>query len=117
MDFFAEESLIWVPGKLIRELGLFLIPASRSWDRMLSFGSELFKRVIRSASGLPAETILAERDRLRKGRTKADKAGGGAKPQARNKRKDVTTPPVEGENGKRRKATKQQICSRFGMAP
>ena len=46
----------------------------------------------------------------RKGRTKADKAGGGAKPQARNKRKDVTTPPVEGENGKRRKATKQQIC-------
>lgn len=65
VDAFAEESLIWVPGKLIRELGLFLIPANRSWDRMLSFGSELFRRVIRSASGLPAETILAERDRLR----------------------------------------------------
>ena len=32
---------------------------------MLSFGSELFRRVIRSTSGLPAETILAERDRLR----------------------------------------------------
>ena len=46
----------------------------------------------------------------RKGRTKTDKAGSGAKPQARNKRKDVTTPLVEDENGKRRKATKQQIC-------
>jgi predicted ATP-dependent endonuclease of OLD family len=32
---------------------------------MLSFSSELFRRVIRSASGLPAETILEERDRLR----------------------------------------------------
>jgi putative ATP-dependent endonuclease of the OLD family len=66
LDVFAEESFISVPVKLIREIGLFLIPASRSWDRMLSFGSELFRRVIRSTSGLPAETILAERDRLRK---------------------------------------------------
>ena len=65
MDVFAEESFISVPGKLISELGFFLIPANRSWDRMLSFGSELFRRVIRSASGLPAETILAERERLR----------------------------------------------------
>src|SRR5262249_37351242 len=66
VDIFAEESFISVPARLIRELGFFLIPASRSWDRMLSFGSELFRRVIRSASGLPAETILAELDRLRK---------------------------------------------------
>jgi len=65
IDVFAEDSFLPVPAKLIREIGLFLIPASRSWDRMLSFGSELFRRVIRSASGLPAETILAERDRLR----------------------------------------------------
>ena len=64
-DIFAEDSFISVPAKLIRELGFFLIPASRSWDRMLSFGSELFRRVIRSGGGLPAETILAERDRLR----------------------------------------------------
>jgi putative ATP-dependent endonuclease of OLD family len=64
-DIFAEESFISVPPKLLRELGFFLIPASRSWDRMLSFGSELFRRVIRSGGGLPAETILTERDRLR----------------------------------------------------
>ena len=41
VDVFAEDSFISVPAKLIRELGLFLIPANRSWDRMLSFSSEL----------------------------------------------------------------------------
>ncbi len=65
-----------------------------------------------------AKTITAEPRKIKKsaqratrmGRTKTDNAGSGAKPQARNKRKDVTTPLVEDENGKRRKATKQQIC-------
>ena len=65
IDVFAEENYVPVPTKLIRDVGFFLIPASRSWDRMLSFGSELFRRVIRSAGGLPAETVLEERDRLR----------------------------------------------------
>jgi putative ATP-dependent endonuclease of OLD family len=65
IDVFAEDSHVSVPGKLIRDLGFFLVPASRSWDRMISFGSELFRRVIRSAGGLPAETVLEERDRLR----------------------------------------------------
>ncbi len=65
IDVFAEEGFVTVPPKLIRDVGFFLIPASRSWDRMLSFGSELFRRVIRTAGGLPAETVLAERDRLR----------------------------------------------------
>ena len=66
VDVFAEESYVSVPGKLIRDMGFFLVPANRSWDRMLSFSSELFRRVIRSAGGLPAETILDERDRLRR---------------------------------------------------
>ena len=65
MDVFANEGFVPVPAKLIRDIGFFLIPASRSWDRMLSFGSDLFRRVIRSAGGLPAETVLEERDRLR----------------------------------------------------
>jgi putative ATP-dependent endonuclease of OLD family len=64
-DVFEEENFISVPPKLIREVGFFLIPASRSWDRMLSFSSELFRRVIRTTDGLPAKTVLDERDRLR----------------------------------------------------
>lgn len=66
IDVFVEDSHVSVPGKLIRDIGFFLVPASRSWDRMLSFNSELFRRVIRSAGGLPAETILDERERLRR---------------------------------------------------
>ena len=65
VDVFAQESYVSVPGKLIRDIGFFLVPASRSWDRMLSFSSELFRRVVRSAGGLPAEAILDERNRLR----------------------------------------------------
>lgn len=66
VDVFVEDSHVSVPGKLIRDMGFFLVPASRSWDRMLSFNSELFRRVIRSAGGLPAETIIEERERLRR---------------------------------------------------
>lgn len=65
VDVFAEENYVGVPPKLIRDIGFFLVPANRTWDRMLSFSSELFRRVIRSTDGLPAETILDERDRLR----------------------------------------------------
>ncbi len=38
-DVFAEENYVSVPPKLIRDIGFFLIPANRSWDRMLSFSS------------------------------------------------------------------------------
>jgi putative ATP-dependent endonuclease of the OLD family len=64
-DVFEEDNYIRVPPRLIRDVGFFLVPASRSWDRMLSFSSELFRRVIRTADGLPAKTVVDERDRLR----------------------------------------------------
>lgn len=64
-DVFAEENYVAVPARLIRDIGFFLVPANRSWDKMLSFNSELFRRVIQSTDGLPAEAILSERDRLR----------------------------------------------------
>jgi hypothetical protein len=46
---------------------------------------------------------LAQRA-ARRGRTKAAKAGGGAKPRTRNERKDKPAPGTKG------KATKKQIC-------
>ncbi len=64
-DVFADEAYTSVPGSLIRDIGFFLVPANRTWDKMMSFNSELFRRVISSTNGLPAETILAERDRIR----------------------------------------------------
>nr|WP_256731110.1 AAA family ATPase [Ralstonia pickettii] len=64
-DIFDEDNYHSVPQRLLRELGFFLIPANRTWDRVISFGSELFRRVVSSGDGLPSQAILAERDRLR----------------------------------------------------
>ncbi len=64
-DVFDDEVYSSVPGSLTRDIGFFVVPANRTWDRMISFNSELFRRVIGSTNGLPAETILAERDRIR----------------------------------------------------
>jgi putative ATP-dependent endonuclease of OLD family len=64
-DVFLEEAHVRVPGRLIRDIGFFLVPANRTWDRVVSFGSELFRRVVASGSGQPAESVLGERDRLR----------------------------------------------------
>jgi putative ATP-dependent endonuclease of the OLD family len=64
-DVFDNESATLLPARLVRELGFFFVPASRTWDRTVSFGSELFRRVVSAGDGQPSESVLAERDRLR----------------------------------------------------
>lgn len=64
-DVFDDETATPFPARLIRELGFFFVPAARTWDRTVSFGSELFRRVIAASDGQPSESVLAERDRLR----------------------------------------------------
>jgi putative ATP-dependent endonuclease of OLD family len=64
-DVFVEENAILFPSRLVREMGFFLVPASRTWDRTISFGSELFRRVVAAGDGQPSESVLGERDRLR----------------------------------------------------
>jgi len=64
-DPFVDEAVTAVPNRLIRDIGFFLVPASRTWDRVVSFGSELFRRVVASADGTPSESVLGERNRLR----------------------------------------------------
>lgn len=65
-DPFGDDSLVDpVPADLIRKMGFFLVPASRTWDRTISFGSELFRRVVSYVGGRPAAAVLAERARLR----------------------------------------------------
>jgi putative ATP-dependent endonuclease of the OLD family len=66
IDPFADDAAIEaVPAELIRKIGFFLVPASRTWDRTISFGSELFRRVVSYVGGRPAAAVLAERARLR----------------------------------------------------
>ena len=64
-DVFSEESTTGFPTRLIRDIGFFLVPAARTWDRTVSFGSELFRRVVAAGDGQPSESVLSERDRLR----------------------------------------------------
>lgn len=64
-DVFDDETATPLPARLIRELSFFFVPASRTWDRTMSFGSELFRRVVAAGDGQPSESVLAERDRLR----------------------------------------------------
>lgn len=65
IDPFAEDTPAVVPGKLIQELGFYLVRASRTWDKVFSWGNELFKRTVLAAAAQPAAALLAERDRLR----------------------------------------------------
>lgn len=64
-DVFDDESAVAFPNRLTREIGFFLVPAARTWDRTVSFGSELFRRVLAAGDGQPSESVLSERDRLR----------------------------------------------------
>lgn len=66
VDPFQDDAVVAkVPTELIRQVGFFLVPASRTWDRTISFGSELFRRVVSYVGGKPAAAVLAERERLR----------------------------------------------------
>ncbi|CUI04195.1 Bll4632 protein [Janthinobacterium sp. CG23_2] len=65
IDPFDGDSPVQVPGRLIQQFGFFLVRANRTWDKVLSWGSELFRRTVQVAAAQPASAILAERDRLR----------------------------------------------------
>lgn len=64
-DPFAEDAhLRPIHAKVLQELGFFLVPASRTWDKWISFSSELFRRVVATRGDMPAHTVRAERQRL-----------------------------------------------------
>jgi putative ATP-dependent endonuclease of OLD family len=65
IDPFSDEGVNLVPGRLTATLGYFVVPASRNWDRLLSFSSEIFRKLVVTQGAMPAEEILRERDRLR----------------------------------------------------
>jgi putative ATP-dependent endonuclease of the OLD family len=64
-DVFADDNYHSVPPRLLRELGFYFVAANRTWDRALSFGNELFRRVVTTGDGVPAQAVLSERNRLR----------------------------------------------------
>lgn len=64
-DPFGEDTnLTTISAKTLQELGFFMVPASRTWDKWISFTSELFRRLVSTMGGLPAAAITEMRNRL-----------------------------------------------------
>ena len=74
-DPFDEDFVQTIPRHLIAEFGFFLVPAHRTWDKLVSFNSELFRRILESTGTLEAMEVLAERDRLRQDQHRVDLGG------------------------------------------
>ena len=71
-DPFDDEYTERFPPSLLKDSGFFLVPATRTWDKMLSFSSELFRRVVATVGAVPAQAVMAQRDKLRDPATKLE---------------------------------------------
>lgn len=75
VDPFGDDGGVnFVPQRLISELGYFVLPARRTWDAVASFNSDLFRRTVVTSAGIPAQTILDQRDSLRAPANPVEKA-------------------------------------------
>ncbi|WP_239450550.1 ATP-dependent nuclease [Loktanella sp. S4079] len=64
-DPFHEDTVVTpISSKTLQEIGFFMVPASRTWDKWISFTSELFRRLVATLGGLPASAIRDARERL-----------------------------------------------------
>ena len=64
-DPFDDETHVrTVRGRTLQEVGFFLVSATRTWDRWISFSSELFRKVITATGGVPAKAVRTERERV-----------------------------------------------------
>lgn len=75
VDPFDEDVVQTLPPKLVSEIGFFLVPAYRTWDRLVSFNSDFFKKILESSGALEAAEVLNERDRLRRDEHRVDLQG------------------------------------------
>jgi predicted ATPase len=75
VDPFDEDVVQTVPPRLVTEIGFFLVPAYRTWDRLVSFNSDFFKKILESSGALEAGEVINERDRLRRDEHRVDLHG------------------------------------------
>ncbi len=54
-----------ISSSLLQELGVFILPAQRQWDKLLGFGSSSFLKVLRQADAIPGEAIEKLKAELR----------------------------------------------------
>ena len=64
-DPFLDDAVQHIPMRLFDDIGYYVLPARRTWEAAASFASELFRKAVATVGGIPAQTILQERDGLR----------------------------------------------------
>lgn len=64
-DVFLEDSVQQFPSRLLNDIGYYVLPVRRTWEATVSFASELFRKAVATLGGIPADSILDERNRLR----------------------------------------------------
>jgi putative ATP-dependent endonuclease of the OLD family len=64
-DPFEHQDTTTVKQSHLKDLGFFLLPSHRTWDRVVSFASELFRRVLRFQSAIPSNAVTILRTSLR----------------------------------------------------
>jgi len=64
-DPFLDDAVQQIPTRLFDDIGYYVLMARRTWEGAVSFGSELFRKAVATVGGIPAQTVLEERDRLR----------------------------------------------------
>ena len=75
-DPFLDDAVQPIPVRLFDDIGYYVLPARRTWEAAASFASELFRKTVATVGGIPAKTILQERDRLRAPATPLEEAAG-----------------------------------------
>ena len=64
-DPFLDDAVQLIPTRLFDDIGFYVLMARRTWGGAVSFASELFRKAVATVGGIPAQTVLQERDRLR----------------------------------------------------
>ena len=64
-DPFQEDVVRVARASLVGQLGFYVLPALRTRDMAMSFGSELFRRAVDLGGAMPSESVLQARDDLR----------------------------------------------------
>lgn len=64
-DPFEEDGLNTLSRELNRQIGFFLIPSKRNWEKIISFNSEIFRKVVDLQEAIPSESLFQLRDDLR----------------------------------------------------
>lgn len=64
-DPFLDDAIQQIPPRLFDDIGYYVLPARRTWEGAASFASELFRKAVATVGGIPAQSVLDERDRLR----------------------------------------------------